>query len=131
MLALLKAISPSMWIIIGLSVALLATSVAVKVQSGRLADCKASVLELETSISVQNDKVARWEREAERQKALVAQSASEARSAARRWQALIDRAENERPAVKPSDGPLAVCKGSMRWLIDQGNGLSKLWNSAN
>lgn len=64
MLAFLKLLSPSMWIIAALSVSLAATGIAVKVQSSRLANCKAEMVELESKVDFQNQKIEMFRMEA-------------------------------------------------------------------
>lgn len=70
MLTFLKALSPSTWVIVALSVALLAASVSVKIQTSRLANCKAEMVELESRVNFQNQKIDMFRAEA----ALMGQS---------------------------------------------------------
>lgn len=131
MMGIFRLLPISGWIIVALSVALLTTSVAVKVQSSRLATANLEVTNCNLKIALQNQSIANWVREGEQQKELIAQAASDARSAARKWEARLVAAKSERPAVTPSDGPLAFCHGSMLWLRDQTNRSIEVWNASN
>jgi hypothetical protein len=101
MIAILKGLSLSSWVIVGLAVALFAAGVAVKVQSDRLAKCKASMAEMEGKISFQNQKIEMFRMEA----ALMGQSLKKHKA-----EAVKLRAASKKKAVEIIKQPVvATC----------------------
>lgn len=130
MLGFIKLLSPSMWVIVAFAVALGIQTLRLSWAQTTVAELGGEIKECNLKVSIQNDSIARWKLESDRQAKIVAQSAVDARSASQRWQARLDAAQSDRPAVKPSDGPLALCDGSMRWLLDRDNKLNGELNDA-
>ncbi len=87
--------------------------------AGKLEDQRTATALCAAEKQVQQASIATYRQASANQLERTREANAEALKARKAWAALKAKGYDDRPAVKPTDSPLAVCTGSIKWLADE------------